>query len=120
MDRQTWMLVRAYAPGLLLVIGAFVAMGIFAGWRDSQYFAGMWSTVRWIPVLLLCTGFALACAATFRLLRWNRARGPTCDRCGGPLGHERAGYASRGGAYRRCLACGDNVNHRHYEGSSDT
>lgn len=115
MDRWNRMVVKAYLPTAFALLVAFVSLSVVADWRDSPYLVGLVPMARWIPVLALITGGALFGTVTWRLLRWERGAGPMCDRCGGPLGGERAGWASRGGAYRKCLGCSKNVNHQHYE-----
>lgn len=115
MDRWNWVAVRAFCPAAAALLVAVISMAILSRWQASPLLAGLMVVGRWVPLLALAASLGLALASTYRLWRWQRGEGPSCPRCGGPLGHERAGYASRGGAYRRCYACGGNVNHRHYE-----
>lgn len=115
MDRWDWMALRAYAPAAVALLFAAVSMAVVSRWQSTPLLAGFVQAARWVPLLGLAATAWLVVAPTYRLLRWHRGVGPCCPNCGGPLGHERAGYASRGGAYRSCYACGDNVNHRHYE-----
>jgi hypothetical protein len=115
MDRQGWMLVRAYLPAVVLFVCALLMMQPLGGLRDSAIGAGFFNVFRWVPVAMAGGAFLMFGAATFRLLQWERGVGPSCVTCDGPLGPERDGRASRGGAYRQCYACGKNVNHRHYE-----
>jgi hypothetical protein len=115
MDRWDWMTVRAYVPAACALLVAFVSMGAVAGLQENQYSAAFMPLARWVPLLAFAGSVVLSGIATWRLVRWHRGNGPMCDRCQGPLGRERDGRADRGGAYRQCLGCGDNVNHRHYE-----
>jgi hypothetical protein len=115
MDRWDWMAVRAYAPSVAALLLAAASMFMLSGLPDSPLAHGLVHGFRWVSLLGLVAATGLFVAPTYRLVQWHRGVGPRCPTCDGPLGHERAGYASRGGAYRRCYACGDNVNHRHYE-----
>lgn len=115
MDRQGWMLVRAYLPAIVLFVCALLVMQPIGGLRDSALGAGFFNVFRWVAVGMVGWALLLASTASYRLWRWERGHGPSCVFCGGPLGHERDGRDSRGGAYRQCYACGKNVNHRHYE-----
>ena len=115
MDRWNWVAVRAYGPAAFALLVAVVSVAVLSQWQTSPLLAGFVALGRWVPLLALAAALGLWVAPTYRLARWQRGGGPDCPTCGGPLGHERAGYESRGGAYRRCYACGDNVNHRHYE-----
>ena len=114
MDRWDWIMFRAYAPAVVALLVAAVSMIMVSGWQSHPVLAGFVVVGRWVPLLALMVTGCLVVAPTYRLLRWSRLKGPICPRCSGPLGHKRAGYANRGGAYRRCYSCGDNVNHRHY------
>lgn len=115
MDRWDWVAIRAYGPAVVALLVVVLSMVVLSRWQASPMLAGLVVLGRWVPLLALAVTFGLVVASSYRLWRWQRGEGPDCTRCGGPLGHERTGYASRGGAYRRCYACGDNVNHRHYE-----
>lgn len=115
MDRWDWMAIRAYAPSVVALLFASVSMFMLSGLPDSPLVQGLAQSFRLVPLLGLMAAAGLFVAPTYRLMQWHRGVGPSCPTCGGPLGHERAGCESRGGAYRRCYACGDNVNHRHYE-----
>lgn len=115
MDRWNWVAVRAYAPAVFALLVAVVSMAVLSHWQANPLLAGFVAIGRWVPLLALAATIGLLVVPSYRLWRWQRGEGLDCPRCGGPLGHERAGYTSRGGAYRRCYACGDNVNHRHYE-----
>ncbi|WP_417471557.1 hypothetical protein [Luteimonas mephitis] len=108
------MAVRAYAPAVVALVVAMVSMAVLWSWQSNPQLAGFVQIGRWLPLLALVATFGLLVAPTYRLLRWHRGRGPCCPVCSGPLGHERAGHARMGGAYRRCYACGKAVNHKHY------
>lgn len=115
MDRWDWMAVRAYAPSVVALLFTAASMFMLSSLPDSPLTHGLMQGFRWVPLLGLVAATGLFVAPTYRLVQWHRGVGPTCPTCGGPLGRERTGYLSRGGAYRRCYACGDNVNHRHYK-----
>jgi len=115
MGREGWMLLRAYWPAAVLCgLGLLVTMPL-SGLRDDPRTAGIFYVMRWLPVVMIVGAFALFCSTSYRLWRWCRGVGPTCVKCGGPLGFERDGRTDRGGTFRRCYACGNAVNHRHYE-----
>ena len=115
MDRWTWVVIRAYWPAVVMLVIAVVSAALLSSLPTSPLLAGVAVLGRWVPLLALAATVGLWLGPTYRLVQWERGKGPECPRCLGPLGHERAGYASRGGAYRQCYMCGDNVNHRHYE-----
>lgn len=114
MDRWSWVALRAYGPAAFVLLAAVVCMTVLLSWQTSPLLAGAVSGARWVPLVMLLVASGLAIDTTFRLVRWQRGVHPSCPKCGGPLGHERTGCARMGGAYRRCYACGNNVNHRHY------
>lgn len=115
MGREGGMLLRAYWPAAALFGLALLVTVPLGGLRASPLAAGMFDVLRWGPVAI--TGAALLAfgVASYRLWRWERGQGPACVTCGGPLGGEHEGRTNRGGAFRRCYACGKAVNHRHYE-----
>ncbi|WP_225765259.1 hypothetical protein [Stenotrophomonas sp. Marseille-Q4652] len=110
MDRFEWMGVKAIMPGALCMLASLAAIWLLSGLQGSPYTAGLWDTLRWVPAAVFGVGLLLTAHAMYRLWRWQRGEGLLCD-CGGLLGHEIDG---RYGLYRRCLACGRNVNERHY------
>lgn len=109
-----WVWPRAYSRAAFALVVAFVSMVVVSGWQSHPVLSGLVEVGRWLPLVALAATLALAVAPTYRLLRWERGNGPCCPGCHGPLGHERAGHANRGGAYRQCYACGVNVNHVRY------
>lgn len=115
MERGSWVAVRAYGPAVWLLMLAALFLVMLSAWPQSALLVGLESVVRWVPVILVAASVSLMGIATYRLLRWERGAGHDCSHCGGPLGPERVGRARMGGAYRRCYACGSNVNHRHYQ-----
>ena len=115
MDRWNGVAVRAYWPAAFALLVAVVSMAVLSQWQASPLLAGFVVVEHWVPLLALAATLWLVAAPTYRLVQWQRGQGFDCPRCGGPLGHERIGHERMGGAYRRCYACGDNVNHRHYE-----
>lgn len=115
MDRWNWVAVRAYGPAAFALLVAVVSMAVLSHWQASPMLTGFVMVGRWVPLAALAATFWLLVAPTYRLVQWQRGQGLDCPRCCGPLGHERIGHSRMGGAYRRCYACGDNVNHRRYE-----
>lgn len=87
-------------------------MAVLSQWQASPLPAGFVVVGRWAVLAALAATLWLVMVPAYRLVQWQRGQGFDCPRCGG---HERIGYARMGGAYWRCYACGDNVNHRHYE-----
>lgn len=115
MERGNWVAVRAYVPAAWMLVLAALFATMLLAWPQNTLLAGLESMVRWVPVSLVAASVGLMGTATYRLLRWERGSGYDCSHCGGPLGPERVGHTRMGGAYRRCYACGSNVNHRHYQ-----
>src|SRR4249919_329862 len=108
MDRWGWMALRAYVPaGIALVVGV-VSAWMVSGLQANPLLAGMSAPLQWVSPSAFLAAVGLSLLATYRLLQWERGNALTCD-CGGLLGRERAGIRGRGD-YRRCLACGRNVN----------
>lgn len=112
MDRWTWMALKAYVPAMTALAGAVASMWVISGWKDNLYLAGMVGVASWVPIVGFAVAVGLGSWTTYRLWRWERGEALVCD-CGGLLGRERPGVRDRGD-YRRCLACGRNMNHRHY------
>ncbi|GAA5007321.1 hypothetical protein GCM10025793_16810 [Lysobacter lycopersici] len=115
MDRMTWAVARGYMPAAFALAVAVVSMFVVAGLQSSPYLAGLVPLARWVPLAALAAAMGLWAVRTWGLWRWQQGAAAGCCVCGGPLGFERVGRTDRGGAYRRCLACRTNVNHRHYE-----
>ena len=115
MDRWNWIAVRAFGPAAVALMAAVLATMILSYLPVSPLIEGLAVAAKWIPLLLLAVSLLWVLIPGYRLWQWQRCEGPSCPRCGGPLGHERTGYASRGGAYRCCYACGGNINHKYYE-----
>lgn len=113
MNRDHWMLIKVYAPALLLVLAALVLMGALSGLREYPQTAGFFNVWRCAPLGLLTWALGLAAMASYRLWRWEQGIGAVCPRCDGPLGRERPGIRGRGD-YRKCMRCGDNINQRYY------
>ena len=110
MDRFEWMGIRAFLPGTFCMLASLAAICLLSGLQDSPYTAGLWGVFRLVSVAVFGFGLLLTAHATYRMWRWQRGEGLLCS-CGGLLGREIDG---RYGPYRRCLACGRNVNERHY------
>lgn len=115
MERESGVVVRAYGPAASLLVLAALCVAMLSAWPQSPLLAGLESMATLVPVGMVAASLGLMGTATYRLHRWQRCAGHDCSHCGGPLGPERAGRARMGGAYRRCYACGTNVNHRHYQ-----
>ena len=115
MDRWGWVALRAYGPAALALLAAVVSMAVLWSLETSPLLEGVVAVARWVPLILAVVASGLVVAATYRLVQWQRGTHVSCPKCGGALGHERAGYVRMGGTYRRCYACGDYVNHRHWD-----
>lgn len=110
MDRWTLMVIRMYSPALgALVVGMFLMLPL-GMIRESQLLSGIYAVDRLAPAAALVASVILGLIATVRLWRWDRGGLLVCE-CGGLLGRERPG---RFGAYRKCLACGRNMNEKYY------
>jgi hypothetical protein len=113
MDRWGWMALKAYAPafiGLLFSVGLELISGNLT---TSPYLKGLAPVVELPSIAGFVASVGYAVWVTYQLKRWERGEALVCS-CGGLLGWQRAGI--RGwGAFRKCFACGRNVNHRHYE-----
>lgn len=114
MERGNWVMVRAYGLSASLLVLAALCVAMLSAWPQNPLLAGLKSMASLVPIGLVAASLVLMGMTTYRLHRWQRGAGHDCSHCGGPLGPERAGRARMGGAYRRCYACGSNVNHRHY------
>lgn len=114
MNRWNWVAIRSYWRAAFSLLVTVVSAVVLSEWQASPLLAGFMVIVRW-PLLTLAATFALVLASMYRLMQWQRGQGLDWPCYGGPLVHERTGYLSRGGAYRRCYACGGDVNHRYYE-----
>lgn len=114
MDRWTWMMFKAYLPSMYVAGVTFLAWLVTKDIGQNPLLQSLGQIFGWIPVVGFGVALLMASFTTFRMWRWETGRGPSCHSCGGMLGGERDGRASRGGAYRKCLACGMNVNHMHY------
>ena len=111
MDRWTLMAVRMYLPAAAVLLLSLALTFPVASMQGHAILGGIARIAWWGTGAGMVLGAVMAVFATFRLWRWERGNDPvTCD-CGGLLGRERGG---RYGLYRKCLACGRNVNERHY------
>lgn len=103
--------IRAYWPAIVAVFFSFVVMALLAPLRNIELMADLFNVLQWLPLAGLGYGLLYGLWVTYRLVQAERGDGHLCVRCGGPLGLERSG---RFGEYRQCIACGHNVNYRHY------
>jgi hypothetical protein len=115
MGKENWILLRGYAPAVALFGVALLMMLLFGGLPAGPLPTKPIDMLRWAPVAIAGGSFLQFGVISYRLRRWERGDGLCCITCGGPLGHERKGHTDRGGAFRRCYACGKAVNHRHYD-----
>lgn len=113
MDRWDWMYFRAFVPILLLLLATVASVWLVLGLRGNPYLSSLFEMARWIPLAGFVATLLFSTWTAYCLWRWGRGDALTCE-CGGLLGRERPGIRGRGD-YRQCLACGGNVNHRHYE-----
>lgn len=114
MDQDYWIALRAYASVGLVLVVALIFMGLSEGAEGNPYLIGVAKVLSWLALTATGGSFVLAATVSFRLWQWQQGNGPDCLRCGGPLGFDRQGISSYGGAYRRCWRCGGNINHRYY------
>ena len=112
MDRWTVMSIRIFAPAAVVALAALLASILIARLGSHPLLALAAEKLEWIPFGALLLAAVLACAGMYRLWRWQQGFALICD-CGGLLGRERLGVRGRGD-YRKCLACGRNINHSHY------
>jgi hypothetical protein len=115
MYREWWIVGRAYCLFFVLLALALLVGVLISDGQSSGPFAGVVAPLSWFPVAIVGAALLEFLAVSYRLWRWERGDGPFCVTCEGPLGPERSGRTNRGGAFRRCYACGKAVNHRHYE-----
>lgn len=101
---------KALLPGIYWMAVSLVVITILSGLRDSSHTSALFGVLRWGPAAMFGWGICLMGRAAFRLWQWHQGVGPICS-CGGLLGSEIHG---RFGSYRKCLACSNNVNQRHY------
>jgi hypothetical protein len=107
------MYIKAFVPTALLLVATVTVTWLVSGLRDNPNFSSLFELARWIPFSGFAATLLLGAFTSYRLWRWGQGYALTCE-CGGLLGRERLGIRGRGD-YRHCLACGRNVNHRHYE-----
>jgi hypothetical protein len=110
MDRFHWMFLKAFLPGLGWMVAACLVAWWASGLLNNSMTVGIADALSWGSLAVVGWGVLLLLAASYRLWRWQRGDCPACD-CGGLLGRERDG---RYGPYRKCLACGRNLNERYY------
>jgi hypothetical protein len=105
-------LIRAFWPSIVATVGGVLAMLIVLPLRDAAGpFQSVVGFLALAPFAFLGFAFVYGGWVYYRFTQAEAGDGPICTSCGGPLGHERDG---RYGDYRKCLACGTNVNNRHY------
>ncbi|KGK59235.1 hypothetical protein NC00_02565 [Xanthomonas cannabis pv. phaseoli] len=111
--------IRPYLPAMCLLGFAFALTFMLgplsARLAASPYFAQIAPFVDVIAPLGAAAAVLHVAYVSWQLWRAEYGLGLLCETCGGPLGFERAGYASRGGPYRQCRCCGRSVNHRYYD-----
>lgn len=97
------MVLRMYAPAMLIVAGGLVAAETIS--RTQRVFGGFFSArVASLSFLLaILIGIAWAMYASWRLWRWARGRELRCA-CGGLMSRPRVNR--RGEIYRKCMGCG--------------
>lgn len=111
MDRYELMSWKVLLPGAFWMLMSLLVIWVLSGLQGSPLTDGLFTTLRWGPVGMFGWGVLLIGHAFYRLWQWHRGEGLLCG-CGGMLGAEIDG---RYGRYRKCLACGQNVNCRHYQ-----
>lgn len=109
---------RPYLPAMCLLGLAFAltfVLGPLSTLLAASPLAKTAHFVSSIPTLVAAAAALHMALVSWQLWRAGYGMGLLCEACSGPLGFERAGYASRGGPYRKCRCCGRNVNHKHYD-----
>lgn len=115
MNRFDWMMLKACLPVAFGLAASFLVLSLGSQFVGHEYLGQIGRFLILASGGLFSTSVGYAIWIGVRLWRWDRGRGLICHRCDGLLGYERAGRPSRGGRYRKCLACGDNANHRYYD-----
>ena len=105
-------LVRAFWPSIVSMAAGLAIIFILTPLRDSAGpFQQFFTVLALAPLAFLLFALGYGAWVYYRMAQAESGVGPICTSCGGPLGFERTG---RYGDYRKCLACGTNVNNRHY------
>lgn len=102
------MMLRAYGPAALALLGTVAAMVLLSCWPTSPLLAGLMTTASWTPLLALAVFLGLVVAPTYRLVQWRRGEPLGCLNCGGPLRYERVGRA-RMGAHTAAVTPGEKM-----------
>jgi hypothetical protein len=105
------MYLKACVPAGVMGIVAFIVAINLEDLGKNPVFYGLAGWAPWVALAGAITALLLIAASIWRMWRWEQGEGPTCRRCGGPLGREIDG---RYGPYRRCLACDYSASARHY------
>lgn len=103
MNRISRMVVRLYAPAVVLAVGGLATAEAVT--RTQRSFGDVTpqrlASLSFLLALLLGTAWALH--SSWRLYRWARGRELRCA-CGGLMSRPR--YNRERKKYRKCLACG--------------
>lgn len=82
MNREWWMLVRAYWPTVALFGWAFLMTVTLGSLRNSSLVTGVFGVLYWAPVTLIGGAFLLFSAASYLLVALEaRARTVVYDVC---------------------------------------
>nr|WP_295382540.1 hypothetical protein [Pseudoxanthomonas sp.] len=104
------MVLRLYAPAVLIAVGGLVVAETVT--RTQASFSGLSSgrmaSLSFLAAILLGTAWALH--SSWRLYRWALGRERRCA-CGGLMSRPRIGR--RGEIYRKCIGCGGKTVIRH-------
>ena len=118
MHSHSWIMFRAYRHAVAVVLLGFLIAILVNSLPESALLSRVITALHVVPFAIFLWAFILICRTSYRLWQWERGQGPSCVKCHGPLGDEHSGRDSRGGAFRRCYACGMANNHRHYAHSA--
>lgn len=103
MKMMSKMVLRMYAPSVLIVVGGLIAAETIA--RTQRTFGGFFSgrLASLLFLLAIVIGMVWAMHASWRLWRWTLGRELRCA-CGGLMSRPRINR--RGEIYRKCMGCG--------------
>lgn len=97
------MVLRMYAPAVVIAAGGFVVAETVARTQTtfSGFSSGRTASLSFLAAIVLGTAWALH--SSWRLYRWALGRERRCG-CGGLMSRPRLNR--RGEIYRKCIGCG--------------
>ncbi|MBB3277891.1 MULTISPECIES: hypothetical protein [unclassified Pseudoxanthomonas] len=104
------MVLRMYAPAVVIAAGGFVVAETVARTQTtfSGFSSGRTASLSFLAAIVLGTAWALH--SSWRLYRWALGRERRCG-CGGLMSRPRLNR--RGEIYRKCIGCGGKTVIRH-------